>query len=68
MSYGHKDQRKSKKLTSVTGNSTVCLAAGLTVISVTASVAANSPTLLSPPYFTGSCSAAMYLQVVQTEV
>ena len=52
-------------LTSVTGNSTVCFVAGLTVISVTASEFPNSPSLLSPPYFTGSCCGAMYLKKVQ---
>jgi hypothetical protein len=54
-------KREKAKPTSVTGNSTVCFAAGFTVISVTASAEPNSPSLLSPPYFTGICSAAMYL-------
>lgn len=53
-----KKQRK-KKPTSVTGNSTVCFDAGLIVISVTESEFPNSPSLLNPPYFTGSCSGAM---------
>lgn len=54
-----KVKKKATKFTSVTGNSTVCFAAGLTVISVTASVIPNSPSLLSPPYLTESCSGAM---------
>lgn len=54
-----KKKKKATKLTSVTGNSTMCFAAGLTVISVTASVIPNSPSLLSPPYLTESCSGAM---------
>lgn len=56
-------KKQRKKPTSVTGNSTVCFAAGLIVISVTVSDFPNSPSLLSPPYFTGSCSGAMYLKV-----
>lgn len=54
-------KREKGKPTSVTGNSTVCFAAGFTIISVTASAGPNSPSLLSPPYFTGICSTAMYL-------
>lgn len=53
--------KTKSKPTSVTGNSTVCFAAGFTVTSVTASALSNSPSLLSPPYLTGICSAAMYL-------
>jgi len=51
--------KTKKKPTSVTENSTVCFDAGLIVISVTESEFPNSPSLLNPPYFTGSCSGAM---------
>lgn len=52
--------------TSETGNSTVCLVAGLIISSVATSVVVNSPSRLRPPYCTGTCSGAIYLFTNQT--
>lgn len=50
--------------TSEIGNSTVCLVAALMATSVTGSSTENScsPSLLNPPYWTGTCSGATYLR------
>lgn len=59
-----RDEYMQLKHTSEMGNSTVCSAPGLIAASVAGSAVVNtrSPSRLSPPYCTGTCSGAMYLE------